>query len=118
MKLKSILLFRFLAFLLHVYKPLVLSDVFLGLDEKEFMFSGCEYRGSMRKCITTGSLKYSAILYSYSIGGQYPSVLTIFRVPSKRRRKENVDEYAAKVTKAISTIRKNSITIYGRTDEG
>jgi hypothetical protein len=104
---------------LYVYKPLVLSDVFLGLDEKEFMFSGREYRGSMKKCITTGRLKYSAILYTYSIGGQYLSVLTIFRVPSsKRRRKENVDEYAAKVTKAISTIRKNSIAIFGRTDEG
>lgn len=95
----------------NLYKPLALSDKYLGLDDKKFMFSRREQRRAIKDCITKGRLKYSVVLHTYSIGGQYPDLLTIFRVPSARKRKEIVDEYTAEVTNAIFAIRKDAIVI-------
>lgn len=95
----------------NLYKPLVLSDKFLGLDDKQFTFSRCENRRAIKDAITKGRLKYSVVLHTHSIGGQYPNLLTIFRVPSPTKRKDIVDEYTAEVTNAIFAIRKEAIVI-------
>lgn len=95
----------------NLYEPLVLSDAFLGLDDKKYSSNRREYRRQIKNSIKDGKLKYSVILHTYSIGGQYSDLLTIFRVPSKIGRKDSVDAYTAEVTKAITTVRKNATTI-------
>ena len=68
-------------------------------------------RRRIKKYIADGKLKYWLILHTHSIGGQYPDLLTVFRMPSNPGRQHTSDEHAEKVSKAISAIRKEATVI-------
>ena len=95
----------------NLYKPLVLSDEFLGLDDPEHSSIRRAYRRTIKSSITKGKLRKSVVLHTYSLGGQYPDLLTIFLVPAERSRKDSVDKYTVEFTKAISGIRKRAAAI-------